>query len=115
MSEQPMSDELRRALTRMDNEYAPLGRVERSQQWRCEDGWIIEYTTTKVIGGPHDGKFLVQVFKPVGKGARKGKAREWVADYARAFSKRNLAKARAVELYRKHSPLWDKKNPREAK
>lgn len=108
MSERELSEELRRALTRMDDMYAPLGRVEHFQEWVCEDGWRIRYTTTKVIGGPHDGKFLIQGFRPVGKGARGGKktAESWVEAYSRAFAKRNLAKARALKLYAEHSPEW---------
>lgn len=108
MSERDMSAELARALDRMDIDYAPLGRVEHQQYWLAEDGWQIAYTTSKVIGGPHDGKFLVQAFRPVGKGARggRGKAEEWVEAYSRAFTKRKDAKARALKLYGDHSPKW---------
>lgn len=103
------SDELNRALARMEVDYAPLGEVERFQEWVCEDGWHIRYTTTKVIGGPYDGKFLVQGFKPVGKGSKSGKAETWVEAYSRAFVKRNAAKARAMKLYGEHSPKWSAK------
>ena len=112
MSEREVSDELRRVLARMDADYAPLGRVEHQQYWECEDGWHVAYTTSKVIGGQYDGKFLVQAFKPVGKGARSGKAEEFVQVYARPFAKRNVAKARAIDLYKIHSPKWAAKHDR---
>ncbi len=110
MSERTISDELSRALARMEVDYAPLGRVERFQEWICEDGWHIRYTTTKVIGGPYDGKFLVQGFKPVGKGSKSGKAETWMEAYSRAFVKRKDAKARGIELYKDHSPKWAEKH-----
>lgn len=110
MSERELSEELRRALTRMDDMYAPLGRVEHQQEWICEDDWRIFYTTSKVIGGPYDGKFLVQAFRPVGKGARSGKAETWEEAYSRAFAKRNVAKARAMKIYGEHSPKWAERN-----
>lgn len=99
-----MSDELARALARMEVDYAPLGRVEHQVYWECEDGWHVSYTSSKVIGGPYDGKFLVQAFRPVGKGSQSGKAESWVESYVRAFTKRKLAKARAEALFFKHSP-----------
>lgn len=99
-----MSEALARALARMEIDYAPLGRVAGQVYWECEDGWHVAYTTTKVQGGPYDGKYLVQAFRPVGKGARTGKAETWEQAYARAFVKRKMAKERATELYFKHSP-----------
>lgn len=79
-----------------------LGKVERQALWQCKDGWLAGYTTTRVVGGPHDGKFLVMAYKPVGKGARSGKAEEFVMVYERSFVKRKDAKARAMELWEKH-------------
>lgn len=82
------------------------GGYKRSQQWLCEDGWIIEYTTTKVEHGPHDGKYVVMAFKPVGKGARGGRktAQSWQRTYIRGFAKRKSARARAETLYWRHNP-----------
>jgi len=82
------------------------GGYERSQQWICEDGWIIEWTTTRVESGPHDGKYAVMAFKPVGKGARGGRktARSWKRTYIRSFAQRKSARARAEALYWQHSP-----------
>lgn len=82
------------------------GGFKRSQRWACEDGWLVEYTTTPMIGGPHDGKFVVASYKPVGKGSRggRGKARSWKRHYMRAFAKRKTARARAEALYFRHSP-----------
>lgn len=79
--------------------------------WEAEDGWIISYTTGRVKGGPHDGKFVVQALKPFGKGARTDPQR-WVETYRRQFSTRKAAKARAVALYAKHSPKWAKRDGR---
>jgi len=82
------------------------GGYERSQQWLCEDGWIVEYTTTKVEGGPHDGKYVVMAYKPYGKGARGGRktAQQWKRTYIRGFAKRKSARARAEALYWPHNP-----------
>jgi hypothetical protein len=117
MNGQDYSAELMRALERMDVDYAPLGRVEHQREWACEDGWYVFYTTSKVIGGSHDGKFLVQAFKPVGKGSRsgKGKAEQWVEAYSRAFVKRQAAKNRALELFAQHSPKWAARHGRGVK
>lgn len=92
-------DEFHRAET------ARVGGYERSQTWLCEDGYIIEYTTTRVEGGPHDGKFAVLMFKPVGKGARGGRktAQAWQRTYIRGFAKRKSARARAEELWEQHN------------
>jgi hypothetical protein len=67
----------------------------------CEDGSVVTYTTSRVEGGPHDGKFLAMLYRPRGKGARSGNASEHVRTYIRAFSTRKAAKARAIELYAK--------------
>lgn len=81
--------------------------------WLAEDGWHIVYTTTKVEGGEHHGRFITMAYKPVGKGARGGRkgAQEWERTYLRAFSTRKAAKVRAVALYRQHSPRWDAAHP----
>jgi hypothetical protein len=87
------------------------GGYERSQQWTCEDGWIVEYTTTKVEGGPLDGKYAVMAYKPYGTGARGGRrtARNWQRVYIRGFVKRKTARARAETLYWKHNPTRARK------
>lgn len=80
----------------------------RQAHWLAEDGWYIVYTTSRVVGGPHDGKFVTQALKPYGRGARSGRrgAQQWVEVYRRAFSTRKAAKARAEALYRQHSPKY---------
>lgn len=97
-----MSEELNRALERMGG-YSPDGSVERWQYFNCEDGWYVEYTTTKVEGGPHDGKYAVMVYKPVGEGARTGKAREWQRVLFSGYVKRKTARQHALVHYYKHS------------
>lgn len=85
---------------------AASGGYKRDQQWLCEDGWIILYTTTPMIGGPDDGKFMVVTYKPYGTGARGGRktAHQWARTYQRAFVKRKTARARAEVLYWRHNP-----------
>jgi len=78
----------------------------RQAIWTCEDGWLAGYTTTRVEGGPHHGKWLAMSYKPVGKGARGGraKAESWERNYVRGFATRRAARARAEAIYWRHSP-----------
>jgi hypothetical protein len=96
-----MSAQLNRALERMG--YGP-GRAAQAH-WQAEDGWIIGYTTSRIVGGPHAGKFLVQAFRPYGKGARTNPS-QWRVVYEREYATRKAAKARALVLYGQHSPKW---------
>jgi len=82
------------------------------QTWTAEDGWLIGYTTSRVEGGPHHGRFVTMTYKPTGAGARSGNAERWERTYVRAFATRKAAKARALALYRQHSPKWDAKHGR---
>lgn len=75
----------------------------RQAFWAAKDGWRIAYTTERITGGPFDGRFATMAYKPVGKGARTGKANEWRRVYYRGFSTRRAARARAEALYRQHS------------
>jgi hypothetical protein len=75
------------------------------QQWSCADGWIVGYTTERIQHArhePYNGKFAAFAYKPIGKGARTGKASEFKMTYFRAFTKRKTARARAEALYWKH-------------
>lgn len=72
----------------------------RQTMWTCEDGWVIGYTTERITGGPHHGKFATLAYKPVG---RRGDVERV---YMRAFSQRKMAKARAIALFGQHSPKW---------
>ncbi len=86
----------------------------RTAQWHAEDHWIIAYSTERVYGNPQapfDGKFVAMTYRPVGKGARTGKAERWRRTYMRGFATRKAAKARALALYREHSPKWAARNP----
>lgn len=85
----------------------------RQTEWLAEDGWYVIYTTSKVQGGEHDGRYLTMAYKPVGQGARGGRAtaQEWERVYLRAFTTRKAAKARAVALWRQHSPKWNAAHP----
>ena len=103
----------------LDNDYegwAPLLMPDGSapqRRWLAEDGWIVIYTTGRVDRGRWAGRFVVMLYKPIGEGARsgQGKAGRWTRTYARAYASRQAAKARALVLYRKHSPRWDAKHP----
>lgn len=83
----------------------------RQCHWQAEDGWIVTYTTSRVNGGPFHDKFAVFAYKPIGRGARTGKASRWEAVYKRGFASRKSAKRRAVALYRQHSPKWSAAHP----
>jgi hypothetical protein len=67
-----MSEALARALARMEVDYAPLGRVKSQQMWECADGWQIAWTTSKVIGGPYDGKYTQWQGRDLGAGLCQG-------------------------------------------
>lgn len=87
----------------------------RFAEWEAEDGWLVSYTTSRVDGGEFSGRFLVIAHRPVGPGARSGRgaAGTWRLAYSRAFATRRAAKARAVALYRQHSPRWDARHPQQ--
>lgn len=115
----PVSPELQAVFNRIFAERFPdYGKqrdgAARQAFWLAEDGWAIVYTTSRIEGGPHHGRFLVQTFKPVGRGSRsgRGKAEDLVENYRREFATRKAAKARAEALYRQHSPRWDARHPK---
>lgn len=89
---------------------APDGRAKQAH-WQAEDGWIIAYTTARVTGGPHHGRFAVLAYKPTGTGARTGHAASFERVHLRAFSSRRAAKTRAVTMFRRHSPRWSARHP----
>lgn len=97
------SPELRAALNRMwESHLRERDGVARIVYWQAPDGWIIARTTTRVEGGPHDGKWVVQLMRPHGKGARSGSGTEWRETYRRAFATRKAMNARARALYVQH-------------
>lgn len=86
--------------------YTPDGSG-KTRTYTAEDGWFVDYSTERVRGGPHDGKFAVLAYRPVGPGSRSGDLRkisEWTRVYFRGFAKRRSAKRRALEIYFQHSP-----------
>lgn len=79
----------------------------RQQQWHCEDDWLVVYTTSRVEGGPHDGYWLVLLYKPVGKGSRvqrKGTAEQWTVVKRERHKLRREARASAERHYWLHNP-----------
>lgn len=99
-SERRLGDVLARIEANMP---ARDGRADQAQ-WSCEDGYIVVYTTSRIEGGPHDGKFATMLYTPRGKGSRSGTAVHLHRTYLRAFSTRKAAKQRALQLYYRHSP-----------
>lgn len=107
-----MSAELNRALARIlgdDYEQAMRRRdgVARQAYWQAPDGWMIIRTTTAVQGGPHDGKWVVQLMRPIGPGARSGKAESFRETYRRAYATRKSMNARARKLWNQHGGTLD--------
>lgn len=96
------SGELSRAF--MEMEIERTGSAPQAL-WDCKDGWTVGYTTGRIKGGPPQirGRFAAMAYKPVGKGARTGKATEWKRVYLRGFSTRKAARRRAEQLYEQHS------------
>lgn len=88
---------------RFDLDDPTVNEAKNIALWQCPDGWVVGYTTSRVERGPDAGRFVAVAYKPVGKGARSGKAEKLVMVYERAFSTRKAAKARAEALYGKHS------------
>lgn len=91
------------------------GGLDRAAEWEAEDGWLIGYSTARIKGGEYDGKFVVTAHRPRGKGSRSGKgnAEMWTLAYSRAFATRKAAKARALQLYRQHSPRYAARTARQ--
>lgn len=106
-----MDDERMDEINRRLAEHIALLETEREGYarqalWECEDGWVIGYTTERITGGPHHGKFATLAYKPYNKSG----AVERV--YLRAFSKRKLAKERAITMFAQHSPRWARRHGR---
>jgi hypothetical protein len=101
-----MSDVTNSAWIRLNRMWAEMEAEQNGSanqvHWRCGDGWIVGYTTERVTGGPHDGKFVAMAFKPYGKGARTD-PQQWKRVYTRAFAKRKTARARAEAMYDQHA------------
>lgn len=115
MSTDTIGERLARRLLEMDFDgFAPLLMPDgsaRQATWNAEDGWIIVYTTERVDRGRWAGRFVTMAYRPEGPGSRTGKASRWTRVYARPFVTRKGAKARALALYREHSPKWNAKYP----
>lgn len=104
-----VGERLAEALLEADPAFADILMPDGSAQqtmWTAEDGWMVAYTTERVRGGRWHGRFVAMAYKPVGPGSRTGKAEAWRRVYARAFARRKLAKARAMDLYADHSPQY---------
>ncbi len=108
MTDHELGEAIAAELMRSDPEtyialMSPRGLADQTR-WRCEDGWVVGYTTSRIEGGPDDGRFAAMAYKPIGTGSRSGKASEWRLTYWRAFAKRKTARARAEQLFYRHSP-----------
>lgn len=104
-----MSADLSDVNARLAAAFEPIMRdrdgAARQALWLARDGWIIGYTTSRIVGGGprFDGRFAVLAYKPTGPGARSGKAREHVLAVKAPRATRKAARARAEELYRRHN------------
>lgn len=79
----------------------------RHTQWQTEDGWIVGYSTEPIRNShEHDGKFAAVAWKP----NRRKDPDRWTIVYFRAFRRRKDAKARALQMFAKHSPRWAARN-----
>lgn len=113
MTAQEISDDLNRVLARM------RPRDPRMQQWECEDGWIVGYTTERFGTGtdpfdlnPHGGdsgtgKFGFFVYKPM---RTRGEVTTFKLVRHRYLTKRKDAKRLAVVAYWQHNPKRRAKN-----
>ncbi len=98
-------DFLDRLADRLEPELRRRDGAARMAEWESEDGHIVMYTTTRVQGGPHRGRFLAQLFAPEGDGDG------YVEVTRREFATRKAAKSQAVRWYRGHSPKWAARHP----
>ena len=78
--------------------------LARTTQWRTEDGWLVEYTTSRVRHGSLDGLFACFVYEPYGRGSRSGKPQQWKRAKTERCDTRREAKQRALMHYYEHSP-----------
>ena len=105
MTAQEISEDLNRVLSRM------TPRDPRMQEWECEDGYIVGYTTERFGTGvsPFDlssgpsgtGKFGFFLYKPE---RRKGEIVSWRLVRSRYLNKRKDAKRLATVAYWQHNP-----------
>jgi hypothetical protein len=75
--------------------------MPRYRYFESKDGWMFGWTVEK-LWSPEDsyhGKYQSFVYMPKGKGARTGKAEEWVLRSVTTHSTRKAAKARALRLF----------------
>lgn len=70
-------------------------REPRWRYWTGPNGWLYGWTTEKM----GDGKYGAVLFKPVGRGARSGKATSWEKVKEVHFATRTKAKARAAQWF----------------
>lgn len=75
------------------------GRDPRFRYFECRTCRTEFMWTTERMG---DGRFASAVLVPKGKGSRSGEPSKWVTRREVHTKRRNVAKARALRLYRKH-------------
>lgn len=90
-------DRLNEAMNQMLRRFIP--REPRYRYWQTKDGWMFGWTTEKM----GDGKYAAFIRKPIGKGARSGKATSFKKVKELHFAKRSTAKKRAEQWMKTHS------------
>lgn len=74
--------------------FADLFPVAPSSRYWSHNGYEYHYTTERV-----DGKFWAMIYRPIGDGARTGKAKRWKLQKKVSRVKRKDAKALALRWY----------------
>lgn len=79
----------------MAEQFPELSRPAPEPRYRyfSHRQWMFCWTTERM----DDGKFAAFIYKPVGKGAQSGHAREWELVKELRFAQRKTAKARALQ------------------
>lgn len=88
-------------LCRLERELSRfMPRDPRWTYWTGKNGWLYGWSTERM----GDGRFGAFLFKPIGKGARSGKAARWQKVREVHFAKRSTAKARAAKWHDRDNP-----------
>lgn len=82
-------------MCRLERDLARFMPREPRYRYFTHHGWMYCWTTERM----NDGKYAAFIYKPIGKGARTGKATRWEMVKELHFTKRNTAKARALKWY----------------
>lgn len=98
-----MSDEREAVLREVREMLAGLvPRTPRFRYFQARDGWMFCWTTERMRDDRGRFVFAAMVYRPVGAGARSGKAESWALQRTSYRAKRKDAKALARRWYEVH-------------